>query len=757
MKPILRSLLFLLGLASAAAAANPPRFHVAPPPLGDDAHPGSADAPFATLDRARRAVRAHLETNELHGDLVVELHDGTYVLGEPVRFEPADSGKGGFDVVYRAADNATVVLSGGRRVTGWTREADGAYRAAVGRGIDFRQLWVNGHRATRARTPNAGAMLQLDTEKAADGFDIPAGLLAGVRVQPDEIEFSVLIAWMHKRLRLARLAESDLPGHLRAAIAEPEWDAVTHQPQGDRVYRERNYWLENAREFLDAPGEFFLDRAGGALFYRPRPGEDPATAEIVRPELENLIVLAGRPDAPVQHLRFEGITFTHTGWTRPNRFGFVDVQANSLVPAAPAQAVDPQYRHEQRKDRVPAAFQAATSDRIVVRGCRFARLGGTGVMFTGGGNDNVIEGNVFVDLSAGGIELGEDAARPDDPRLFPRRNRIVNNFIAHIGAEYFGSVAILGYYTDRSLIAHNEITAIPYTGISQGWGWGNPPAPPDSRANRIMHNRISNYMRRLDDGGGIYTTDRQPDSEIAHNVLDGMRTPDRNTRAGGALYPDQFTEGFHIHHNVVSDAIRWLFIWNPNIRDNRVDANYADTLAWRNDGTNNVVEPPHLAANGSWPEAAQAIIAQAGLEPAYASNLIPGSPSDMVIGSDDLEVQLLSGAWEFAAIPGSYSALCRRSVDAAAVARWSLVVPRSARYELKVWRTKDACAARYTIADAGRVTTVTLDPASESGWTSLGEFTLQPGAKIEIRPNAENAARPLIVDALSYRRLRDRP
>src|SRR5690606_36192531 len=155
-----------------------------------------------------------------------------------------------------------------------------------------------------------------------------------------------------------------------------------------------------------------------------------------------------------------------------NRHGFVDVQANSLVPADLAGAVDELYRHRQRKDRVPAAFQADTADAITLRGCRFARLGGTGVMFTHGGDDNVIEGCSFYDLAAGGIELGEDAVKPVNPRLFPRRNRIANNFLAHIGEDYFGSVAVLGYYTDASVIAHNELANLPYTAVSQGWGWG---------------------------------------------------------------------------------------------------------------------------------------------------------------------------------------------------------------------------------------------------------------------------------------------
>ena len=744
---------FLITTSSFAAEVER-TFHVAPGPAGNDAGDGSAKHPFASPDRARAAVRDYLATHELRGDVVVELAAGTYELNAPVRFEAADSGENGFEVVYRAASGADVVLSGGRRVTGWKQESQGVYRAEVGRDVDFRQLWINRTRAVRARTPNVGELLKMPAEKQDDGFDLPRSAFGGVTPRPAEIEVSVMIAWMHKRLRIARLADTADAGTVRAVIEPGEWDGIVKQPQGDRVYLGRSYWLENAREFLDAPGEFFLDRTDGVLRYRTRPGEDLARAEVVRPELENLIVLAGRPDAPVHHLRFEGLTFAHTGWTRPNRSGFVDVQANSLVPADVAGAVDAQYRHNQRKDRIPAAFQAMTADRITVRDCRFARLGGTGVMFTHGGNDNVIEGNSFVDLAAGGIEFGEDAARPTDARLFPRRNRIANNFLVHIGEDYFGSVAILGYYTDASLITHNEITAVPYTGISQGWGWGNPPAPDDSRANRITHNRVTNFMRGLDDGGGIYTTDRLPGSEIAGNYVARMLPPDVHTKAGGAIYPDQFTEGVAIHDNVVAEAIRWLFLWNKNIHGNRVTANYADTAALRNDAPDNVVEPVNLVADRRWPEAARAIIAKAGLEPAFARVRALPLPDDFIVESTGMDFQPVAGTWTPSAATARAGLPARQSVDANAAARWVPLVPCAGTYELSVWRPAGGESLSVMVTHSDGSTSVVLPVASTAGWVSLGRFPLSAGTfnEIEVR-RPKPGTGPLILDALRCQRV----
>ncbi len=750
--------LLLVTLAGAARAAVEQTYHVAPPPLGDDTHDGGAQSPFATPDRARLAVRAYLANHDVRGDIVVELHAGTYELAAPVRFDPADSGRNGAFAIYRAAQNADVVLSGGRRVDGWTREADGVYRATVGRDADFRQLWIDDRRGVRARTPNVGRTFTLAVEKQADGFDVPREQLAGLALRPDEVEFSVLVAWMHKRLRVARAVATTDEKITRAIIDPREWDAVTRQPQGDRVYLGRSYWLENAREFLDAPGEFFLDRADGVLRYRPRPGEDMTRARVMRPELENLIVLDGRLDAPVHHLRFEGLTFTHTGWTRPNRFGFVDVQANSLVPADPASAVDPQYRHNQRKDRIPAAFQAMTADHIVVRSCRFARLGGAGAVFTHGGDDNVIEGNSFFDLAAGGIELGEDAVRPTDPRLFPHRNGVANNFLAHIGEDYFGSVAILGYYTDAALITHNEITAVPYTAISQGWGWGNPAGPPDARANRITFNRVSNFMRRLDDGGGIYTTDPQPGSEIAGNFVEHMLPPDAHTKAGGALYLDQFTAGYYVHDNVVADALRWLYIWNPNIRGNRVEANYADTVAQRNDGTDNVVEPVHLLTASEnrthWPAPARAIIDAAGLEPEFASVREIAAPTDVVVESASVDFRILSGAWTPTDAPaGRHGAFCQQSTDPTAAARWTPILPKDGAYEVSIWRPAGSPASTCTIGHREGEANVRLGPATSTGqWQRLGRYPFRAGnsGRVTLAPAEEAPAKPLLADTVRF-------
>ncbi|OAM86916.1 right-handed parallel beta-helix repeat-containing protein [Termitidicoccus mucosus] len=612
----------LLGCAAAFGAA-PREFFVAPPPAGDDANAGTAAAPFASLERARLAVRARLDEDRRPGageadDITVFFRGGRYEFARPVIFRAEDSPQGKNRVAYRAWRDERPVFSGGARVTGWSEEAGGVWRADVGADADFRQLWVNGMRAVRARAPNAGQFITLpnEREEGGDGLDLPRCVPDGLAPRPDETELSVQIAWMHKRLRISRVYSKN--GYTRAVINPAEWDAVCAQPQGDRNYKGRRAWLENARAFLDEPGEFFLDRAAGVVFYLPRPGEDMRAAEVIRPVAESLVRLDGPVAAPPRGLVFSGLTFCETGWTRPNRAGFVDVQANSLVPEDIGAARDDQYRHGQKKDRVPGAFHAEAAEDVTVEHCRFERIGGTAVLFVTGQRVTVAN-NRIADIAGGGIELGNDAFAPKDARMVPADCVIRGNRVSRVGRDYLGAVGILGYYTARSLVAHNEVTDCPYTAISWGWGWGKQADPDDRGGNRIVGNRVRGFLQALDDGGGVYVVGRQPGSEIAGNDIADMLPPDPATAIGGAIYPDQASEGFRIQNNVTRRVAKWLYIWTESITGNRVTNNFSDTIALRNDGKGNVVEYPAMVDGGGdakLPEAARKIVEAAGPEAA---------------------------------------------------------------------------------------------------------------------------------------------
>src|SRR5947209_6234680 len=124
---------------------------------GSDDNPGTAAKPFATLARARDAVRK-LKAGGPPKGVTVLVRGGTYALKETLVFGPEDSGRPERRIVYAAYPGEKPVLSGGRAITGWKRREGGRWVADVpaarGGGWRFTQLFVDGKRQTRARLPD---------------------------------------------------------------------------------------------------------------------------------------------------------------------------------------------------------------------------------------------------------------------------------------------------------------------------------------------------------------------------------------------------------------------------------------------------------------------------------------------------------------------------------------------------------------------------------------------------------------------------
>lgn len=167
-------------------------FHVAPG--GNDANPGTEAMPFATVEKARQAVRA--SNKQMTGDIVVMLRGGIYPLEKTLVFDPDDSGSNGHRVIYRARAGETPILSGGRPVTGWQPDEKGRWKAPAPVD-DFRQLYVNGARATRARGDEP-AELKLVGE---DGYTTTAANMADWN-NPADLEFCYAIEWAHIRCKV---------------------------------------------------------------------------------------------------------------------------------------------------------------------------------------------------------------------------------------------------------------------------------------------------------------------------------------------------------------------------------------------------------------------------------------------------------------------------------------------------------------------------------------------------------------------------
>lgn len=523
-------------------------------PSGNDSNPGSETLPFQTVDRARTAVRQI--NRSMAGDIIVYLRDGEYVLPSTLRFDEGDSASGGFQIIYEAYPGERPVLSGGERIRGWMDAGNGLFKAPA-EGPPFRQFYVNGNRGTRARTPNSGSYFRLqswDTERMR--IEIASGDLARWQ-DPGNVEMVIQKHWDENRLRVSSSVESDRSVYI--VPAEPERSRSFLQKAPERAAGQA-FHFENALEFLDAPGEWFVDR-NRQLWYRPSPGEDLSTAAAVAPRLETLLQIEGSPDAPVHDISFREITFAHTTWLAPDEEGYVGDQAG-ITFTEPHQPDQTLYYTGRR---IPGGIQVAWATRISLVRNVIRNFGGSGVVLSQGTRSVAVRGNRLRDISGNGIAVDVTlVGNPADIRSLSRDDVVENNHISGTGRDYYGTVGIFGGYVDGLRIEHNELSDMPYSGISVGWGWSLKPTA--LRANVIRYNRVFNVFTLLDDGGGIYTLSSQPGTLIAQNhIFDLTRAATAGQFPIAGIYLDNASDLMVIRDNAVArvPAIVYLQTYPP--------------------------------------------------------------------------------------------------------------------------------------------------------------------------------------------------
>ena len=545
----------ILLLARGLRAEDSLEFYVSP--TGDDKNPGTEEKPFASLIQARDAVRERTKTGQT-ADITVFLRAGTYELKAPLLFGPEDSGTDKFSITYIGCPGEKPVISGGRRITGWKPGPDKIWQAELpevkAQKWYFRQLFVDGKRATRARTPNADSKAPYlkvkDAElKEEDGtwkVILAPGQVKNWRNIAD-VEILVTGYWDIMRKRLASVDQ----GKGEVMLAPPHVDAHQHSPKSGKWC-----FFENAIEMLDQPGQWYLDRSTGMLSYWPLDGEDMSKVQVMAPVLNQLIEIAGTADQPVRNLHFKGLSFRHAQWPLP-AWGFAGRQAGTMhVP-------------DKGTGFVGEAILWRFADSCSLSDCEIAHVGGCGISLRKGCVKNLVEGNHIHDIGSNGINVGEDlstiynkhgfvgprmtANYKPPPREVPRRNRIANNYIHACGMDYHGAVGIYVAFTDGTVLSHNLLHDLPYTGISVGMMWGAKPAPLTvCRNNIIEYNHIYDVMKKMGDGAGIYTLGAQPGTVIHGNVIhDVRRSPFTLSAPNAGLYFDSGSSKMLVQANTV--------------------------------------------------------------------------------------------------------------------------------------------------------------------------------------------------------------
>ncbi|MDR3329163.1 MAG: right-handed parallel beta-helix repeat-containing protein [Prevotellaceae bacterium] len=539
----------LLALCLPASAAD---IYVSP--LGSDKGSGAPAQPVATLHAALRRARElrRLGDPSVENGVRIVVAGGTYRLTEPVMIRPEDSGTENSPTIIEAAAGEAPVLSGGLPVGAWQKAGAVAGLPAAaqgkvwvaeapkagGRGFTFRQLWVNEQKAVRAQHAEADSLpriLSWDAKQEECRIPAPAGRWGDVGA----MEMLILQRWAVAVLRVKALQVKD--GAARVTFHEPESRIQLEHPWPSPVVSERGnsaFALCNAVEFLDKPGEWFLDEKAGKLLYYPRAGEDMRTATAVAPLLETLVQVEGSADRPVEHVYISGIGFAHSTWLRPSLQGHVPLQAGMYLRDAyklpqPGLPWDAQLENQAWVGRQPAAVAVSGARNIRFARCTFAQLAATGLDFTWGASHSRVERCTFSDVGGSAIvggafqEGGVETHVPYDPadkRALCHHLRLYGNRIANAASEDWGCVGISIGYAHDVAIERNELSDLPYSGICVGWGWTKRVSC--MRNNRIAGNHVHHFAKRLFAAGGLYTLSAQPGTTICGNyVHDMVRSP----------------------------------------------------------------------------------------------------------------------------------------------------------------------------------------------------------------------------------------
>ncbi len=502
-------------------------------PNGNDENTGSSPAEaFATIERALGRIDNMQDDIARAGDSVhIYLIGGVYMLKKPIIIQPATTAFSGPQVIIENYKGSEVIMTGGQKITGWKKRANGVWVARLpgtkSRRWDFDQLFVNGQRRCRAKSPNNGfyrvaGFPDGDTSvyyyTPGRRFQYKPGDLNPHWRNLTDVEVIVYHFWTDS--------------HLPIQSIDDKKHIVTFQNNAGKVFTDdftRNgarYIVDNVFEGLDAPGEWYLDKRTDELFYMPMPGEDMNKADIWVPVISGLLHLEGDPlrQRYVRNIHFKGITFQCSKDTLSKG------DANDA----------------QGATGVSASIFIKGARNCSFENCIIRNIGGYAFKISDGCAYNNFRNNVIEHIGAGGFMVnGGD--ENDSPLLRTGHNIFTDNVVRYYGERYASGVGVLLQNTFDNLVSHNKIAHGFYTGVSVGWHWGY--GRTVSWGNIISFNHIHDIGQGLlSDMGAIYTLGDSPGTIIENNLIHDVQS---HNYGGWGIYNDEGSAHLLIQNNIV--------------------------------------------------------------------------------------------------------------------------------------------------------------------------------------------------------------
>ena len=709
---------------------------------GKDANDGSINHPFGSLEAAQQAVR-EAKKNGVNNAIEVIVRGGVYYLPRTIEFTSEDSGTASAPIVWKAAVGEKVVLSGGRLITGnWLKGKDGIwytdvpktkgwkadvntpekYSKEIPSSWNFRELFVNGKRAIRARYPNtnqSNPFLYAVSSKN-NQLQVADGKLKKSWGEEADAQINIVPRWRFFN------QWNDVIG------IDTEKSTITLGPREQHFEIDKGswFWIEGVKAELDMPGEWYLDHDLGRLFYKPLASESPNNSEIVAPYLNRIFYLKGdiETGAYVKHISFQGFDFRHTTFT----LGQIEARVHT-----------------------DCAVMFENAQSCSISACHFDNIGGYALWLHLDSRNNVFDNNTVKNSGGGGVLLtGARLSYMDDTKVyttgekaskvFPILNRITRNTVEHCGKiRYYGG----GVHIDSrpasmameqgNYIGHNHFRDLSRNGIFVFRNQGG---------NVVEFNEIHDCMQTTIDGAAIHfgTMNRlAAPNYIMNNYLYDIwgyeqleNGKPRRTLANG-IFIDWATSNTTVRNNVIYNAgdkeIKPIMgNWNLVLENNLASKTRIDPFFPQEIG------PKGTASHCIYPEQLKNI--------------------GGVVTSADKNQILYKGKWEPKKIAGMRNLFnydCQQAApDQAAECIYQLPVREPGLYKVCIMYFPDGKAAsnaKITIQHAAGIQKLDWDfrKGDNLGFAiRIGEFYFEKGKPATLTISNENADGYIIADGV---------